>query len=53
LREILDASDDTAAFLQDVVAAVEGLYADSDSECTAGFEALDEAVQAFGEAEAE
>lgn len=54
LRALLDASDSTSEFLQDVIATIEGLYAElEDVECPAGFEALDVAVQAFEEAEEE
>lgn len=48
LRAILDASDTTSDFLQDVVVAIEGLFAElEDVECPDGFAALDAAVQAF------
>lgn len=52
LRAVLDASDSSAAFLQDVIAALEALYSElEDVECPDGFAALDAAVQAFEEAE--
>lgn len=52
LRAILDASDSTSDFLQDVVAAIEALYAElEDVECPEGFAALDVALQHFEEAE--
>jgi len=54
LRAVLDASDSTSAFLQDVIAAIEGLFAElEDVECPEGFEALDVAVQHFEAAEEE
>jgi hypothetical protein len=52
LRAVLDASDTTSDFLQDVLTAIEGLYAElEDVECPEGFAALDAAVQAFEAAE--
>jgi len=53
LREVLDASTSTAAFLQDVISTIERLYAESDSECPVGFTALDSAVDAFAKEEGE
>lgn len=49
LRELLNAATTTAEFLQDVLAAVEGLYADDD--CPDGFRLLEEAIEAFEEDE--
>ena len=52
LGKILEKSRNTAAFLQDVIAAIERLYAESDgADCPRGFAALDQAVQAFQDAE--
>ena len=45
LRELLNEAPTTAQFLQDVLAAVEGLYADDD--CPEGFRLLEEAIEAF------
>jgi hypothetical protein len=47
LRELLNEAPTTAQFLQDVLAAVEGLYADDD--CPDGFRLLEEAIEAFEE----
>lgn len=48
LRQLLDSSPSTAEFLEDVQAAIEGLYAESDDDgCADGFKALDAAVEAF------
>lgn len=49
LRELLKAAPTTADFLQDVLAAVEGLYVDDD--CPDGFRLLEEAIEAFEEDE--
>lgn len=54
LRAVLDASDTTSAFLQDVISVLESFFAEmEDSECPEGFSALDTAVQAFEAAEEE
>lgn len=50
LRELLNEAPTTAEFLQDVLAAVEGLYADDD--CPDGFRLLEEAIEAFEEDDA-
>ena len=51
LRQVLAACDNTAEFLQEVVSAIEALYAEAEGECPKGFAALDSAVQAFQETE--
>jgi hypothetical protein len=52
LCKVLDSSNSTAEFLQDVIGALEKFYADDDEPaCPEGFAALDAAVQAFEEEE--
>jgi hypothetical protein len=51
LRELLDRAPSTASFLQDVIATIEQLYAESGDECPEGFGALDQAVEAFDDCE--
>lgn len=47
LRQLLDSAPCTSEFLEDVQAAIESLYAESDDDCPDGFKALDAAVEAF------
>ena len=52
LRQLLDNAPSTAEFLEDVQAAIESLYGETEGECPDGFGALDKAIEAF-EAEEE
>ncbi|HEY3254392.1 MAG TPA: hypothetical protein VGJ91_10600 [Polyangiaceae bacterium] len=47
LRQLLDSSPSTGEFLEDVQAAIESLYAETEDDCPDGFKALDAAVEAF------
>jgi len=51
LVELLESYAGTAEFLQDVTNAIEHVYAESESDAAAGFTALDDAINAFAEAE--
>jgi hypothetical protein len=50
LREVLERSNSTSEFLEDVKAVVEALYAEGiRDECPEGFASLEEAIEAFEE----